>query len=78
MPQCVSIDWASVVAADKGTGIIPVSDVRCGMPVVRVIILKLAEDMFIPLPSCVIHYNAFIIAIQDNTVHFDGELFEDK
>lgn len=74
---CLSIDNATISAKDTGTGIVPLAEVRCSMSVTHVLVLQLAEDMFMPLPVCTVHFNAFRIGIADHTVVFSNELFKD-
>jgi hypothetical protein len=74
---CMAIDNATIAAKDEGTGIVPLSEVRCSMTVTHVLLLQLADDMFVPLPACTVHFNAFRLGISDHTVVFENTLFKD-
>jgi hypothetical protein len=77
--QCLSVDRASIISTTlMSDGPVTIQECRCQGEVAYVLYFKPADDMVMPVPLCLVHFNAIRISLvhDDNKIAIDSELFK--
>jgi hypothetical protein len=66
--ECKAIDYATVHAAEARGHEIFLDDIKCPFPVMRVVSIKPMDDIIVPIPVCMVHFNAFVVSVNSGVV----------